>query len=76
MDRLSKGEHYDKFAYHVAFLREFARYSDIDQTQEVTNRREPSSVHGGSVWESFKRKKEVSMKGSVSDAALNNSAHN
>lgn len=76
MDRLSKGEHYDKFAYHVAFLREFARYSDIDQTQEVTNVREPSSVHGGSVWESFKRKKEVSMKGSVSDAALNNSAHN
>jgi hypothetical protein len=76
MDRLAKGEHYDKFAYHVAFLRDFARYSasEFKQREEQKNVREPSSVHGGSVWESF-RKKESSMKKSSSDAVLNNSAH-
>ena len=75
IDLLSNGEDYDEFAYHFTFLRDFLNYNDSENGIADIHGREPSSVHGGKVWESFNKKKQVSIKNSQSDFALNKSAH-
>ena len=75
IDVLSNGELYDEFAYHFTFLRDFLNYNVSEKGNSESHEREPSSVHGGRVWESFNKKKEQSIKSSQSDFALNKSAH-